>query len=276
MFRIRFWGVRGSIPTPGADTVLVGGNTACVEVRCGDQLIILDGGTGLRALGDELVGEMPIHASMFFSHVHWDHIQGFPFFKPAFVPGNRFELYGGRDLTLTLAETLAGQMNFPNFPVKLDQMQAEMVYYQFDNGEQVKIGSDVAVVAKTLNHPNGAYGYRIEHGGKAMAYCTDTEHRDELDENVLALAHNAEVFIYDAQYTPEEYDGEQGGFPKHGWGHSTFEQGARLAREAGVKQLVLFHHDPLQDDGQVAEKERRCRELFPETVAAREGMTFEL
>ena len=275
MIRLRFWGVRGSIPTPGPDTVKTGGNTSCLEVRCNEKLIIFDGGTGLRVLGETLLKQSPITASMFFSHVHWDHIQGFPFFTPALASGNHFDLYGGKNVTTTLAETLSGQMNFPNFPLTLEQMAAEMIFHQFDNGQTVDLGDRVTVKALQLNHPNGCYGYRLEYRGQAVAYCTDTEHRDSPDENVIALAQDAELFIYDAQYLPEEYTGEMGGIPRIGWGHSTFEEGARLAKLAGAKRLVLFHHDPGHNDNAVLEKERRCRELFPKTDAAREGLVFE-
>jgi len=276
MIRLRFWGVRGSIPTPGPSTVRTGGNTSCVEVRCGGKLIIFDGGTGLRVLGDKLLKEMPIQASMFFSHVHWDHIQGFPFFTPALAPGNHFDLYGGRNVTATLAETLSGQMNFPNFPLTLEQMASEMVFHQFEDGQAVELGDGVTVKALQMRHPNGCYGYRLEHEGKAVAYCTDTEHTDTPDENVLTLARDTELFIYDAQYTPEEYTGEAGGISRVGWGHSTYEIGAQLARRSGAKKLLLFHHDPAHDDATVEEIEQRCRKLFPQTEAAREGLVFEI
>jgi phosphoribosyl 1,2-cyclic phosphodiesterase len=276
MLRVRFWGVRGSIPTPGQDTVGVGGNTSCLEVRCGSRLIVFDGGTGLRLLGNTLMKELPVHAAMFFSHVHWDHIQGFPFFTPAFVRGSRFDIYGGKNLSSTLSETLNGQMNFPNFPVTLDQMAATMVFHLFDDGQLVELGDGVTVRGLLQNHPDGSYGYRLEHDGKVIAYCTDTEHRAEPDAHVLELAKGADVFIYDAQYTPAEYSGEADKISKVGWGHSTYVQAAELARLAGVARVVLFHHDPSQSDAAVAEKERLCRELFPRADAAREGMTIEL
>ena len=275
MIRLRFWGVRGSIPTPGPNTVQTGGNTSCVEVRCDDRIIIFDGGTGLRVLGEHLLKEMPLKAAMFFSHVHWDHIQGFPFFTPALASGNHFDLYGGNNVTATLAETLSGQMNFPNFPLTLEQMASDMSFHQFDDGQLVDLGDGVTVKALQLNHPNGCYGYRITYQGKSIAYCTDTEHRDEPDENVVALAEGSELFIYDAQYTPEEYSGEASGLSRVGWGHSTYEEGAKLAKMAGAKRLVLFHHDPGHDDEMVSAIERRCRGLFPQTEAAREGLIFE-
>ena len=276
MLRVRFWGVRGSIPTPGKDTVGVGGNTSCIEVRCGQRLVIFDGGTGLRLLGNTLMKELPVTAAMFFSHVHWDHIQGFPFFTPAFIRGNHFDIYGGVNLSTTLAETLEGQMNFPNFPVTLDQMAARMAFHTFEDGQLVQLGDGVTVRGLLLNHPDGSYGYRLEYDGKVITYCTDTEHRATPDAHVLELAKGADVFIYDAQYTPAEYAGEVDKISKVGWGHSTYVQAAELAKLAGVSRVVLFHHDPSQSDAAVAEKERLCRELFPRADAAREGMVVEL
>ena len=278
-FRIVFWGVRGSIPTPGSGTVKFGGNTSCVEVRCGSELLIFDGGTGLRNLGNLLMAQGgPVKASMFFSHVHWDHIQGFPFFAPAFVAGNSFELYGGHNVTHTLAETLQGQMNYPNFPVTLAQMGATMRFRDLHEGEVVRLGPDgeIRVRALRLNHPDGVFGYRLEYAGRSMVYATDTEHYEYLDPKVLELAKDVDVFIYDAAYTPEEYSGESGFGAKIGWGHSTMIEGAKLAKAAGVDKLILFHHDHVQDDEAVAQKEERAKALFPNTVAAYEGLTIEL
>src|SRR5262249_14281888 len=267
--RIKMWGVRGSIPTPGPDTVEFGGNTSCYEVRAGDALIILDGGTGLRLLGQELLRQMPVDAWMFFSHVHWDHIQGFPFFTPAFIRGNTFRLYGGLNVTRSLEETLAGQMDYPSFPVHLTEMGAKMTFHDLYEGEVVRIGpkEDIVVTNARGNHPNGVYAYRIEHGGKVLAYITDSEHYAIVDPKLRRLATGAALLIFDAMSTAEEYAGEVGGGPKTGWGHATFVAGCELAKAAGVKQLVLHHHDPTQTDEMVRDKERRARELFPNTIA---------
>jgi len=273
--QITFWGVRGSIPAPGPSTVEIGGNTSCVEVRAGKAILILDGGTGLRLLGKKLAAEMPLTAHMFFSHVHWDHIQGFPFFEPAFVAGNVFHLYGGNNVSRTLEETLAGQMDHPNFPVHLGVMGAKMTFRDLPEGETVEIddglGGTVRVDTTRGNHPQGVFAFRIEHDGKAIAYATDTEHYEgRLDDKLVALARGVEVLIYDSQYTPEEYGA------KKGWGHSTFEEGAKIARAAGAHRLVLFHHDPTQNDAAVREKERRARALFADTIAAREGLVLDV
>lgn len=276
--RITFWGVRGSIPTPGRSTVEFGGNTTCVEVRAGKTVVIFDAGTGIRVLGNALLREMPLEAYLFFSHVHWDHIQGFPFFAPAFVKGNTFHVYGGSHVSHTIEETLAGQMENPNFPVHLSTMGATMVFRSLHDGQTVRVGPDeVDVTCGRGNHPQGVFAYRVSHAGKSMVFATDTEHYDKVDASLLLLAKGADVLIYDAQYTPEEYAGTVGtGGPKVGWGHSTFEAAAALANGAGVKQLVLFHHDPGQSDADVHDKVRRARKLFPNTVAAQEGASIEL
>ncbi len=273
--QITFWGVRGSIPSPGPPTVEIGGNTSCVELRAGKAILIFDGGTGLRLLGKKLLKEMPLTAHMFFSHVHWDHIQGFPFFEPAFVKGNEFHLYGGNNVSRTLEETLQGQMDHPNFPVDLGAMGAHMTFRDLPEGETIELadglGSSVRVTNARGNHPQGVFAFRVEHAGKAVVYATDTEHYEgHLDENLVRLARGADLFIYDAQYTPEEYGA------RRGWGHSTFEEGVKLAKQAGVKRLVLFHHDPTQNDAAVREKEKRARALFADVVAAQEGLTIDV
>ena len=280
--QVTFWGVRGSIPSPGPSTAQIGGNTSCVELRAGKAIVIFDGGTGLRMLGKKLLAEMPLTAHMFFSHVHWDHIQGFPFFEPAFVAGNMFHLYGGNNVSRTLEETLAGQMENPNFPVHLSAMGAKMSFRDLRPGESVDIddgqGGTACVTNAAGNHPQGVYAFRVQHGKKAFVYATDTEHyAGRVDDALAALARDANVLVYDSQYTPEEYAGSAGtGGSKKGWGHSTFEEGAKLARLAKVSKLVLFHHDPIQADAAVREKERRAKALFPDVVAAYEGLTLEI
>ena len=279
--RIKFWGVRGSIPVPGPDTLGVGGNTSCVEVQCDSTLVVLDGGTGIRLLGLELLKKMPVEAHIFFSHVHWDHIHGFPFFTPGFIPGNRFHLYGGTNVTFTLERALAGQMENPSFPVLLSDMAAQMHFHNLTEGQVVTIEHEheqdhVHITNARGNHPNGVFAYRVDHAGRSAVFCTDTEHYDVVDPNLARLTDGADVLIYDAMYLPEEYSGEVGGGPKTGWGHSTYEHGVRLAREANVKQLVLFHHDPTHTDAIVAAMEKRAQAMFPACIAAREGLVIDL
>jgi phosphoribosyl 1,2-cyclic phosphodiesterase len=275
MLRVRFWGVRGSIPTPGQGTVGIGGNTSCVEVRCGGHVLIFDGGTGLRLLGDSLVKEMPLTVHLFFSHVHWDHIQGFPFFSPAFVPGNTIHMYGGANVCGTVETALAGQMETPNFPVHLRDLPAGLHFNDLHEGEVVELAGGVRITNSAGNHPGGVFAYRVEHQGRSIVYATDTEHFEVPDPKLVKLCAGADVVIYDTMYTPEEYAGV-GGVPKTGWGHSHFVAGVALMKAAGARRYVLFHHDPSQDDAAVHEKERRTRQLFALSDAAYEGMVIEL
>lgn len=274
-FLIRFWGVRGSIACPGSHTVRYGGNTSCIEMRVGGHLLIFDGGTGLRELGLKLLSEMPTDATMFFTHSHWDHIQGFPFFVPAFVPGNKINIYGAiAPNGSTIEQRLNDQMLHPNFPVPLQIMGADMKFCDIDVGETVEIG-DVKIENTLLNHPGEAVGYRVNWKGKTAAYITDTEHfPDRLDENVLWLSRDADVMIYDATYTDNEYHNEKSS--KVGWGHSTWQEAVKVAKAANVKQLVIFHHDPLHNDEFMDEVAQDTAEQFPNSVVAKEGMVIDL
>jgi len=272
--RIKFWGVRGSIASPGPDTAGVGGNTSCVEVRCGDARIVLDAGTGARRLGDALLAEGPVEATFLLSHLHWDHIQGLPFFVPAYAPSTRLQIVGSGGGAATLGAVLAGQMTAPVFPVRLDELGAELRLREVRGGDAFDVG-EARVRAARLNHPGGVLAYRIDHAGRSVVYATDTEHYACVDPTLRALAEGADVLIYDAQYTPEEYRGD-GGRSKVGWGHSTYAAGAELARAAGVGTYVLYHHDPQRSDAGVADLERRAQELFPAAIAAREGLEIGL
>jgi phosphoribosyl 1,2-cyclic phosphodiesterase len=273
--KVEFWGVRGSIASPGAETAGVGGNTSCVEVVCGKTRIILDAGTGIRRLGDSLLksamaGEAGVEAALLLSHFHWDHIQGLPFFVPAYMPSTKLTIVGGLNGVRSLPEVLAHQMQAPVFPVRLDELRGELSFREVRPGDSFAIGEAVVRAAK-LNHPGGVHAYRIEHGGKSVVYATDTEHYACVDPALVALAEGADALIYDAQYTPEEYDGKKGP-SKVGWGHSTFAAAAAVAEASRVGKLVLFHHDPRRTDAEVVGIEERARALFPDTVAAREGM----
>lgn len=272
-FVVEFWGVRGSIPTPGSSTVRYGGNTSCVEMRLGEKRLIFDGGTGLRVLGLNLMKQMPVEAHIFFSHTHWDHIQGFPFFVPAFVPVNKFHIHGAiaPDGT-TIKECLSDQMVNPNFPIPLQVMGSDMKFYDFSTGDVIKI-DDIEIETAPLNHPNFAIGYRICWQGKTVVYCPDTEHyEDRFDENVLHLARKADLLIYDATYTNEEYYNAES--PKIGWGHSTWQVGVEIAKKAGVKQIAMFQHDPSHHDNLLDEVQVALQSVFPNGLVAKEGMTI--
>lgn len=272
MFSIRFWGVRGSIACPSPNHIKFGGNTSCVEVAAGDHCFILDAGTGIRGLGKVFLEKDVRDIHLLLTHTHWDHINGFPFFRPAYDAHRRVCVMAGH-----LGEqggvhnALALQMHDPMFPVPLDAMKAIVDFEDFEAGDHFQLFPDVAVRTAPLHHPNGATGYRIEHAGKSLCYVTDTEHvPGKPDQHVLALIDGADAVIYDSTYTEAEFD-------KHiGWGHSTWNEGLRLCRQANAKQLVVFHHEPDHDDGFMQNLENEVGRQDAEAVVAREGMVLRL
>lgn len=270
---LRFWGVRGSTPTPQRENLRYGGNTSCVEVRTSDGIFVFDCGTGFRLLGNRLrkeFGRLPLKARVFLSHYHWDHIQGIPFFVPLYNRANRFIFHSFRSIHTDVQQALEEQMINPYFPVDMAAMLAQRHFSVIGEGTGTYDG--LTISTRRLNHPQGCLGYRIEHKGKIVVYATDNEPGDRRgDENVRALAQGADVFIYDSQYTPHEYRKH-----KKNWGHSTWEEAAKIAREAKVKKLVLFHHDPEHDDKQIDAIQRQARQRFPSAVAAREGLAIDL
>jgi len=270
---IRFWGVRGSIACPGADTVRYGGNTSCVEVRCGRRLIVFDGGSGLRPLGNSLVASgRPVDLDLFYSHTHFDHIVGLPFFAPAYSAGNRIRFWAGhlKHSGSEIKKVLQNMMSAPFFPIPIEVFEAQLSFRDFTAGETLTPHTGLKLITAPLNHPDGATGYRIEFAGKAVAYITDTEHRSgQSDPEVLKLMQRADVVIYDCTYTDEEYARH-----RH-WGHSTWEEGVRLAKEADAKQFVIFHHDPGHNDAMMDQIAADAAKLRPGTVVAHEGLLLQ-
>lgn len=265
---VRFWGVRGSIACPGPEYVTYGGNTSCIEVNCGDTLLILDAGTGLRPLGKKLVKSgKPIKGHLLLTHTHYDHVEGLPFFEPLYTPDNRFTIYAGHlKPPETIQAVLSHMMREPLFPVPLDIFDAQIHYYDFEAGDEFVIEEHIDVKTQKLNHPNGACGYRINYAGKSICYITDTEHQEgHLDQNILTLIKDADLLIYDATYMKEDYQNYQG------WGHSTSEAGYELALAAGVKHYVLFHHNPDYDDEILNQLAHRIKGWEVPSHLAREG-----
>jgi phosphoribosyl 1,2-cyclic phosphodiesterase len=266
---LRFWGVRGSTPTPVARNLGYGGNTPCVEILRDDEemVLILDAGTGIRALGAAIAARPrpPEAIHIFFTHFHWDHLQGLPFFAPLFAPHSRIVFHSVHPPQM-LREILSRQMAVPFFPVNLNEVAAQLEFRQIASPQSV---GSLTLETFPLHHPQGSVGYRITDASKTMVYATDHEQGNAaVDRGLREIARHADVLVYDAQYTPEEYP------RRKGWGHSTWQEAAAVAAEAQAGRLVLFHHDPDRDDQALDEIVVKARMDFPQTVAARELMTI--
>jgi phosphoribosyl 1,2-cyclic phosphodiesterase len=287
--RVQFWGTRGSIPSPGSQTVRYGGNTPCVELRTSDgRLIVLDAGTGIRELGRSLLQRAngaPIAGDVFVTHAHWDHIQGIPFFAPIFQRGNRFTIWGAESMATSIARVVRDQMSPVVFPVSFDELEAAIDFREMADGEEYAGAGDYVVRAMAVRHPGGALGYRFAErngGGGALVYISDNElsPRAAYDtpagwrRRLVEFARGAELLVHDAMYTVEEYDHHRG------WGHSTYGDAVALAVEAGVKTLVLFHHKPERSDDELDRRVEECRAAAREAgsglqvIAAAEGLSL--
>jgi phosphoribosyl 1,2-cyclic phosphodiesterase len=268
---VRFWGVRGSIACPGPLTQRYGGNTSCIEVRCGEELFVFDGGSGLRAFGNELLKNgHPRNFDLFFTHTHLDHCHGLPFFAPCYDARNRIRVWAGHLKPDGYIEGVLGKMmSAPLFPVPIGIFAAKLEFNDFVAGEMIETHPGITLRTGLLNHPQRATGYRIEYKNKAVAYITDTEHElGKPDRGVLKLVEGTDVMIYDCTYTDDE-------FPAHkNWGHSTWQEGVRLANAAKVKTLVLFHHDPDHDDNFMDRVAAEAAAARPGTIVAHEGLVL--
>lgn len=281
--RLRFWGTRGSIAAPGPGTNHFGGNTSCIDLTTdAGAHLILDCGTGARLLGNKLMEDADgaVAATILLTHTHWDHIQGFPFFAPLFVPGNHFTVYGPEGSHLSLHDVLSGQMEHHYFPVELDQLAARITYQDLAEGTHEISG--LKIRAQNMNHPSPTLGYRIETRGVSVLYLSDHEPFSEKvwrdgakpgrmdaildagDRRHAEYMQGADVLIHESQYTPEEYPA------KRNWGHSTYAYVVELAVAAGVRRLFLTHHDPSHDDAFVAAIEQRARQLAGELGSSME------
>lgn len=278
-FRVIFWGVRGSYPAPGPHTVRFGGNTPCVQLQIGSHLLILDAGTGICSLGQRLQAMSdgkPVEGTLLITHAHWDHIQGFPFFTPAFQAANRFCIYGTGSGDVSFSEILHGQMCGPYFPVGMSEMEAELQLVEIVPGCEWELPAGITVKTFANNHPNGGVSYRIEHEGRSCSYISDLEHHREPDTALATFVHGTDLLIYDANYTLLEYEGIAGSPARIGWGHSTWEEGIKLFHAANARRLAFFHHDPNRSDTELEEMEREVQKTEPDCFAAREGMVIEL
>jgi phosphoribosyl 1,2-cyclic phosphodiesterase len=296
--KLKFWGVRGSIACPGPDTAKFGGNTSCLQVIGGSEIVVMDAGTGIRKLGEQITAlKKPVRVHLLLSHTHWDHIQGFPFFTPIYFPGNELFVYGPRALEKSLEEALMFQMQYSYFPVRGVELAAKVKFTEL--GEETFSIGDIQVQTKTMNHPIRVLAYKVTHKGASAIYTGDNEpyydvladhrgagaetgiHRreefiDECNQRVVDFCKGVDLLVADSQYTDEEYA------KKRGWGHSSIGQVVSLAQAAGVKTLALFHHEPTHDDETLAEIEKdakaRAAKGRPKVkvFSAREGMTVDV
>ncbi len=269
-FSVRFWGVRGSIPCPGERYAVYGGNTPCLEVRCGGKVLVFDAGSGIHPLGASLNGDAVKDLHLYFTHCHYDHICGLPFFGPLFCEDASVTIVSGHHQNgMTTEQMVRSFMQAPFFPVGPEVFSAQLAFDDFAPGDTLTPGEGIAVRTTALNHPNGCIGYRIEYGGRAICYVSDTEHEAAgPDKNIVELIAGADVVIYDASYTADEYEQCQG------YGHSTWEEGAKLCDLADAGQYVIFHHCPHHDDGFMDRMARQAAAARPGTLVAREGLTL--
>lgn len=300
---VRFWGVRGSYPVPGQDTLRYGGNTACIEIRAKNHVIVLDAGTGLINLGHHLIREMqsevgrssgqPLVVNLFISHTHHDHVQGLPHFAPANRRGSIVNVFGPKSFSQELKQILSLTMEPQYSPIEMDELnsqinvrnisenqslvfnhEVEAPHLCTDNEDNQSASDDLTIkVMRSYAHPKvGVFTFRVEYNGKAVVYATDTEGYVGGDSRLIEFAKDAELLIHDAQYDPDEYMDSRA--PKQGFGHSTYEMATEVAKAANAKRLVLFHHDPSHNDQKIAEIEAKAQKLFPNCTAGAEGLEF--
>ncbi len=272
-FEVKFWGTRGTLPVAGNPFARTGGNTNCIEVTCGNHTIIIDAGTGIREFGSKLVSVCPdqkIH--LFLSHAHYDHVEGIPFFAPFFVKDANIEICCGKlEGSKDTSELISNLMARPFFPVGPEVFSAKIEYNTLEENSTFNISNQIKISTAPMNHPGGSTGYRIDFNGKSFACITDTEHvSGQHDENILRLIDNVDVFSYDCSLMDKEMDDFRG------YGHSTFEEGMRLAKIANAGSMRASHHMPFRNDEELDEIEKTMTEENPDHAAAREGDSFKL
>lgn len=271
-FSVHFWGTRGAVSSPTPQSIRYGGNTSCVEVRCGDQVLVFDAGSGFRLLGLDLQQRNITNLELFFTHFHYDHICGLPFFAPFYDKNCKMRIWSGHlERENATQESIKDYMAHPFFPVGPEVFNADISYVDFKSGEQLTPFENIEIKTCRLNHPGGATGYRINFNGRSFCHITDTEHMpDQLDHNILELVKDADVMVYDATYADSEY-------PNYiDFGHSTWEEGIRLCKLAGVKRFGLFHHRPSRTDAKLDEIKKAAQKEFPNSFVSRDGLKIDI
>lgn len=277
-FDVTYFGVRGSIPVFGSQFQKYGGSTTCIFIETDDGLFIVDTGSGARELGNVLMAKLPIHAHIFYTHTHWDHIQGFPFFVPLYIPGNRFDIYGEtKEVTnndqkevFTIKQALTAQQNFMFFPAPLEAMASEKHWHELHPNQVVTVG-ETQILSFRQDHPNSSLGFRFNYQGKSFTFSTDIEFSKNMLETFSKYNQQVQVLAFDCQYTPEEY--QKG---KIGWGHSTYEHAALIANHLNIEQLHMIHHDPLHDDKALDQMEQDAQKLFKRSKMIPQGYKFSM
>jgi phosphoribosyl 1,2-cyclic phosphodiesterase len=270
--RIKYYGVRGSIPVAGRDYNKYGGNTTCIVINEANTTLVIDAGSGIRSFGRDLIKQAGITGhkiNIIFTHYHWDHIMGFPFFAPGFIKGNEINCYGESKYNMSIQDVLKKQQQFINFPVELSGMGAKLHFFETQENDELNIGP-FKITSTKLNHPAGTLGYRVQGSSGVFVAATDIEHFSVPDNKLMNLSKDADILMYDSQFTPEEY-------PKYiGWGHSTWDEGIKIAQLAGVKELHFCHHAPEHNDQQIDDIQTLAQARFAKSFAIQEGWEVEI
>lgn len=267
-FVVTFWGVRGSCPTPGKETVIFGGNTPCVEIKIGDEILIMDAGTGIRGLGlDFQQNDKKLNIDIFITHTHWDHIQGLPFFKPLYEADNTVTIYGYQDIDKLITSQF--QKNF--FPVQFNDLKSKIKFRTLESNSFIDLNDKIRVNTMLTNHFGKNLAYKIESDSKVLCYLGDLEHTKKLGSVLINFVEGADLIIYDAKYTDQEYFDS-----KSERGHSTWQEGVKLAQAAGADKLILFHHSPLRSDKELEKIEKLAQAAYNKAAVAKEGMVINL